>query len=60
VLIYHLRTFATTGIVAAALLETKALREVRGEIVVDDVAQFILVMLTLVSNQPIGPEFASL
>lgn len=51
-LTYHLRTFSTPGIVAASLLETKAMRNVVGEIVADGEAQFIPVMPTLVSNNP--------
>ena len=49
-LTYHLRTFSTPRIIAASLLETKALREATGEIAVDGEAQFIPATQTLVSN----------
>ncbi|KAE8153297.1 hypothetical protein BDV25DRAFT_169181 [Aspergillus avenaceus] len=46
-LTYYLRTFATPGVVAAALLETSAQRKIIGGIEVDDAAQFIPAMPTL-------------
>lgn len=49
-LTYHLRTFATPGVIAASLLETTALRKVTGEITVDGKAQFSQDLPTLVSN----------
>lgn len=51
-LTYHLRTLSTPGIIAAGLLETKALRNFMEEIVLDGEAQFIPAMPTLVSNSP--------
>lgn len=51
-LTYHLRTFATPGVIAASLLETKALRKVKGEIMVDGKAKFSQAMPNLVSNCP--------
>ncbi|ODM15871.1 hypothetical protein SI65_08711 [Aspergillus cristatus] len=49
-LTYHLRTFATPGVIAANLLETKTLRKVTGEIRVNGKAQFSQDLSTLVSN----------
>ncbi|KAF7588254.1 hypothetical protein BBP40_005976 [Aspergillus hancockii] len=46
-LTYHLRTFSSPGVVAAALLETKKLRGLTGGIAVDGAAQFIPAMPTL-------------
>ncbi|KAL5366573.1 hypothetical protein BJX96DRAFT_170043 [Aspergillus floccosus] len=46
-LTYHLRTFISPGVIAAALLETKSLRGMTEQIAIDGVAQFVPVMSTL-------------
>ena len=51
-LTYHLRTLTTPGTIAGGLLETKASRNIEGEIVADGEAQFIPAKPTLVSNNP--------
>jgi hypothetical protein len=49
-LTYHLRTFATPGVIVAALLETKELRGVSGGIQLEGAAQFIPASPILVSS----------
>jgi hypothetical protein len=48
-LTYHLRTFKTPGVIAASLLETKALRNIKGDIRIDGGAMFIPATPVLVS-----------
>jgi hypothetical protein len=48
-LTYHLRTFKSAGVIAASLLETKALRNIKELITVDGAAMFLPATPVLVS-----------
>lgn len=48
-LTYHLRTFKSAGVITESLLETKALRNIKEQIVVDGAAMFLPATPVLVS-----------
>lgn len=52
-LTYHMRTFYSPGIIASALLETKKLRDIAGEIKLEGAANFIPATPVLVRSDSI-------